>query len=101
MRPCEGYLYGAVILTIALLAAAQSTVTCQTPGAKPVFTFDKVMVCGCVKDGAFSGPCYDGPSKVQEMEPAQAEKIARDMSTPTAPFDGQCQTMPEVFLESR
>lgn len=48
-----------------------SSVECETPGAKPAFNFDGEMVCGCVKDGSFTGPCYDLGYKVKEMPQEQ------------------------------
>lgn len=79
-----------------------SSVECETPGAKPAFNFDGEMVCGCVKDGSFTGPCYDLGYKVKEMPPAQAIKIAAEMSgTSALPIAAdQCQTIPQQFLDS-
>ena len=81
-------------------AAFGYTITCETEGAKPVFTFDGEMVCGCVKGGSFAGPCMDGSTQVKEMSASEAEQIAKQMTSDTPPYDGKCEVIPEVFLTS-
>jgi len=79
-----------------------STVECKDANAKPVFSFNKVMRCGCAVGTKYVGPCFDLGQEVLGLPKADVERLAKEMQTKSpAPTPAeQCQTIPRVFLDS-
>ncbi len=60
----------------------------------------QVMRCGCAKDGKTAGACTDLGQKVLNLANNQVLKIDRELKAPSPPFNGPCQQLPQVFLDS-
>lgn len=79
-----------------------SIVECKDPNAKPVFSFNKVMRCGCAVGTSYVGACYDLGQEVLGLGKSDVERLAKEMqaqSPAPTPIE-QCQTIPQVFLDS-
>lgn len=79
-----------------------SIVECKEPNAKPIFSFNKVMRCGCAVGTKYSGPCYDLGQEVLGLSKGDVERLAKEMQTksPAPTPVEQCQTVPRSFLDS-
>ncbi len=79
-----------------------STVECKDANAKPIFSFNKVMRCGCAVGTSYVGPCYDLGQEVLGLKKADVERLAKEMqeASPAPTPVEQCQTIPRVFLDS-
>lgn len=58
------------------------------------------MRCGCAEGGKYAGPCVDQGQKVLELSQAQVMKIDKELQAPSPKFNGECQQLPQVFLDS-
>lgn len=79
-----------------------SIVECKEPNAKPIFSFNKVMRCGCAVGTKYVGPCYDLGQEVLGLTKGDVERLAKEMQTksPAPTPVEQCQTVPRAFLDS-
>ena len=77
-----------------------SIVQCKNPAAKPRLTFNRVMRCGCAAGGSYAGPCVDDGNEVLGLPAQEVLKIDKELQAPSPPFNGNCQQLPQVFLDS-
>jgi hypothetical protein len=79
-----------------------SIVTCANPDAQPRLTFNKVMRCGCAKDGSYTGPCLDDGLEVLGLDKKAVVQMDNELSKPSPPLStgDTCQQLPQVFIDS-
>ena len=58
------------------------------------------MRCGCAAGGKTSGPCIDQGLEVLKLQNSEVLKIDKELQAPSPAFNGECQQLPQVFLDS-